>query len=1191
MADTQTGRLWGVNVPTGAVVQYASQVVPSTLDQLRSQDTFLISDEAGQPGWIFLRRGGEGSTVFVPAVAVSATAPARREVLTSAGSSVEKSLATAPLPGPTFALTVNQQPATITDQPSVTLTLSQPFSSPLTAVVTLSFTPNAAGLPSTGYVPGGSYPGAALQFASGGTSATVNIPANSTTATIPGIQIGDVAGTITVTLASATEPSGQTIVLPSPPPSTTITVPPLAPIITPGSVQIINLTGSGFTVDLVASSTSRDLTSATFGFTPAAGAQLNGATATLQLGAVATSWFGSAAGQTAGGAFDLQVPFPFSGDTSAIGSVSVALTNSVGTSVPVSGGVNVNGVGGGLCPTFIQVRSLARPERQVRSANGLFARIAVPVEGALLRSDIPIYGEAGGAAFRDYRVEYGEGANPTKWTVIQSSGSPQPVNKIGITDIQSMQGDMDLRGNLATWNTGLKEWVHLPWHPAEDPTDLRGEYTLRLVVTGKDGKAVEDRVNVEVGRVISQVLPGDAISTDNKVRMHFEPQSLPAPFRVYTIKPLTADVPTIPAGLELVGSAYTIREPGDRFLKPVTLQFDISQSAPSRDPSQLGIYVYDAGSHQWEPLPTFRADDAGVLETSIYSLPDLVADYAVFYGSGNRILPRVQPGGPTRESAAIEDGAVVVFDTFETSTGEWAARDRDFGAAIARDRASTKDGTYSLKITNKNAGGDFAVTAVSTPFRSDTYPIVSFDYRVEAGVKTDFYVRIGTRWYCVRFTGDEAPFRNSDVGITAIGQVEGVIADGQWHSTSFDLNQMLATKTARREVDEIIMANWRVAGYMKLDFGDNPRGASYYIDNFKIRRGENTFAGRENRPKELLVDDFDGPASFNRLGGSYDVFSDPGTLNVAMSRVAYPPAAGAVQNQALLLKYDVTREGAYGGYWSQLRGAPGDEFDQLAMKVKSSAAPHGFLIGLKRKDGTEVKVSAERYWGPVGADGWREIAIPLIAFGSPKELAALDVFSISFASALGHGKGDLWIDDIRLARGLTSVLVADFDDDINTNRLMQKNWIFSRGAASVAATAQRADSGHGSQSLRLSYGGTIGLDLGSGDFSYAGWVAGLGGIDGSGVTRLQLRVRGQTGGEHFNVYLDDGTTRKSVDSSNYFTISRDWKEVSIPIEVFGKQGVDLTHLQELQMVFEWKAMSGTVYLDDIRLTQSGTHGK
>jgi hypothetical protein len=231
-------------------------------------------------------------------------------------------------------------------------------------------------------------------------------------------------------------------------------------------------------------------------------------------------------------------------------------------------------------------------------------------------------------------------------------------------------------------------------------------------------------------------------------------------------------------------------------------------------------------------------------------------------------------------------------------------------------------------------------------------------------------------------------------------------------------------------------------------------------------------------------------------------------------------------------------------------------------------------------------VPAERYWGRVAADGWRSVAIPLAAFGTPNELSALDVFSISFTNALGHGKGELLIDDVRLERGLTSVLIADFEEDPNTNRLMKKHWVFIHGAAALAVSPQRPDSKPGSQALRISYGGTIGLDLGSGDFSYAGWVAGLGGIDASHAQSLQFRVRGQAGGERFNVYLDDGTRRKPVDSAKYVAITRDWKDVSVPLEVFARQGVDLSHLQELQFVFEWQQMSGTIYIDDIRLTRS-----
>ena len=232
-------------------------------------------------------------------------------------------------PTPVFTLPASQQ-ITPPAQVNLALSLSQGYPLPLAAQFTLSF----AGLP------GGSYSDPALQFATGGTSATVTIAADNVTSPIPGIQVGDVAGTITVTLVSVMVFGNQTIQLPSSLPFTTITVPLLAPIVTPGSVQIANVTSSGFMVVLVATSTSRDLTSATLSFTAAPGTQLTGTSVTDPLSSVASAWFASTAGQTAGGTFELQVPLAFSGDTSALGSVAVTLTNSAGTSIPVSGGVS-----------------------------------------------------------------------------------------------------------------------------------------------------------------------------------------------------------------------------------------------------------------------------------------------------------------------------------------------------------------------------------------------------------------------------------------------------------------------------------------------------------------------------------------------------------------------------------------------------------------------------------------------------------------------------------------------------------------------------------------------------------------------------------------------------------------------------------------------------------------------------------
>jgi hypothetical protein len=224
----------------------------------------------------------------------------------------------------------------ITTQPTVTVGLSSAATTDLTVTLALTFTPNASNL-------GSSFTNQGLAFGGGVTTKLV-ISKGATSASLPAanaIQVGSVAGTVTATITSITQVVGgatQPMTLPSPAPSTTIVVPKIAPVIT--AVKIINVTSTGFTVDIVASSTPRDLSSVTFSFTAASGTQLTGTTFTLSgttLTNAATAWFAGSSGLSAGGAFDLQAPFTFSGSSSAIGSVSVQLTNSAGTSTSMSG--------------------------------------------------------------------------------------------------------------------------------------------------------------------------------------------------------------------------------------------------------------------------------------------------------------------------------------------------------------------------------------------------------------------------------------------------------------------------------------------------------------------------------------------------------------------------------------------------------------------------------------------------------------------------------------------------------------------------------------------------------------------------------------------------------------------------------------------------------------------------------------
>jgi len=212
------------------------------------------------------------------------------------------------------------------------VTFGQAYPIALTGTFTLSFTPNAAALPAN-------YSNPDVLFAGGGTTVQVSVPANSTAAvSLPAVQLGTVAGTINVTLTALATQSGQAVPLPVQAPAVTIPLPRTAPVIVAGSVKLAGITSTGFQVTFDASSNPRDLTSASLTFTAASGTTLTGTQFTVSLSAPATTWFPSTAGVAAGGAFSVVIPLAYSGDPTALGTVSVTLTNSVGTSAASSGG-------------------------------------------------------------------------------------------------------------------------------------------------------------------------------------------------------------------------------------------------------------------------------------------------------------------------------------------------------------------------------------------------------------------------------------------------------------------------------------------------------------------------------------------------------------------------------------------------------------------------------------------------------------------------------------------------------------------------------------------------------------------------------------------------------------------------------------------------------------------------------------
>jgi hypothetical protein len=205
-------------------------------------------------------------------------------------------------------------------QGTITVQIAGVYPVPITGSLTLQFTPNATN----------PIDDPAVQLTSGGREVTFTIPAGQTNAQFPidplRFQVGTVAGQ--VQLQTTFTPLGG---LPTPGPTITVTIPRAVPVITAASLA--PGTG-GFALTVEGFSNTREVSTMTLQFNPTPGSSLETTTVTVPVTAAFNAWFNSAGSRAFGGSFRLTLPLTVTGELSAVDSVVVRLTNSVGESQP-----------------------------------------------------------------------------------------------------------------------------------------------------------------------------------------------------------------------------------------------------------------------------------------------------------------------------------------------------------------------------------------------------------------------------------------------------------------------------------------------------------------------------------------------------------------------------------------------------------------------------------------------------------------------------------------------------------------------------------------------------------------------------------------------------------------------------------------------------------------------------------------
>lgn len=220
------------------------------------------------------------------------------------------------------------------EQPALSITLSQPYPIALFGVLTLAVASDYGADPS-------------VQFITGGRTVSFSIPPGATRAVFPNgsneirMQTGSVAASYTVAPTFSTQ-SGLEIT-PSTPKTLRFSMPTSAPKIL--GVQVAERGVSTLTLRVLGLTTNRSLGKLTLGFTAVQGFNVPNLNFSLDLSGGSAVWFSSAASQSFGGQFAIDVQFLLSTTdrstsatppTQTLQSVAVAVSSSTGDSNTVT---------------------------------------------------------------------------------------------------------------------------------------------------------------------------------------------------------------------------------------------------------------------------------------------------------------------------------------------------------------------------------------------------------------------------------------------------------------------------------------------------------------------------------------------------------------------------------------------------------------------------------------------------------------------------------------------------------------------------------------------------------------------------------------------------------------------------------------------------------------------------------------
>ena len=172
-----------------------------------------------------------------------------------------------------------------------------------------------------------------------------------------------------------------------------------------------------------------------------------------------------------------------------------------------------------------------------------------------------------------------------------------------------------------------------------------------------------------------------------------------------------------------------------------------------------------------------------------------------------------------------------IQNDFEHDLGRFAPRDVDQGAVCSLVPGGASGRGYCLQMANRAAGGSFGANVLDQRFDAAQLSQLGFDYKLSPDVKVNLYLNCGDKQYEIIFSGNKEPAPGCDL----LGQIRGVVADGNWHHASFDLLGALQEAqglTASTICSDLWVGNQSNEHYLLAGFTGNHASATWYLDNF-----------------------------------------------------------------------------------------------------------------------------------------------------------------------------------------------------------------------------------------------------------------------------------------------------------------------------------------------------------------------